>query len=280
METGHPTSDARDDFARQRRRQILARMRDRLAGRTASVSMMLPFDEVVDALGFRGQNPGGQHVISLDSIVGSVSRSAEFDRRFRPTSTQAAARFERINAALRRGEAMPPIEVFRIGDLHFVKDGHHRVAVARAMGWKDINADVTIVATAVGPAAGLGLDDLPLKSHERVFYDRVPLPAQWRSEFDLADGDSYGDLAESIEAWGCRYMLQHRELLDRGEIAVAWYTEEYQPALEVLREADLIGDSSPVEAYMRLSCQRYRLLRTHTWDDDALARLTEGTARR
>lgn len=276
MQTGHASSDARDDFARQRRRQVLARLRDTLAGRSASVSMMLPFDEVVEALGFRGESHLGLKVVALDSIVGSESRSAEFDRRFRPTTSQAAARFQRINAALRRGEEMPPISLYRIGELHFVRDGHHRVAVARALRWKDINADVTLVRTAIGPRSSLTLDDLPLKSHERVFWDRVPLPAPRRAEIDLSDGDAFGDLAEAVEAWGFRYMLQHRELLDRSEVAVAWYTEEYKPALDLLREADLLGTGSQTAAYMRLSCQRYRLLRSHTWDDHVLSQLREG----
>jgi len=273
MQTGHAPSDARDDFARQRRRQVLARLRDTMVGRSASVSMMLPFDEVVEALGFRGETRIGLKVVALDSIVGTVSRSAEFDRRFRPTTSQAAVRFQRIHEALRRGEEIPPISVYRIGDLHFARDGHHRVAVARALRWKDINAEVTQVLTAIGPSSSLTLDDLPLKSHERVFWDRIPLPMQWRQEIELSDGDAFGDLAEAIEAWGFRYMQQHRELLDRGEVAVAWYTEEYRPALDLLREADLLGDGSQIEAYMRLSCQRYQLLRSHTWDDDVLAQL-------
>ena len=98
------------------------------------MNVILPFEEVVAALGRRGERRLGQQTIQLDSIVGTVDRGREFDRRFRPTSGRVRTRWERIAAAQRRGEAMPPIDVYRIGELHFVKDGHHRVSVARALG--------------------------------------------------------------------------------------------------------------------------------------------------
>ena len=62
------------------------------------------------------------------------------------------ARWERINAAQRRGEGMPPIDVLRVGDLHFVDDGHHRVSVARHVGHDVIDAYVTEITTRVAPS--------------------------------------------------------------------------------------------------------------------------------
>ena len=82
---------------------------------------------------------------------------------------------------MRRGEALPPIDVYRIGDAHFVRDGHHRVSVARALGIKEIDAHVTEIITRVGASRDLTITDLPRKSHERVFHERVPLPAQGRA---------------------------------------------------------------------------------------------------
>ena len=111
---------------------------------------ILPFEEVARALGRVGERRLGLELIELDSIIGTVDRSREFDREFRPTSPRVRERWQRINLAQRKGEAMPPIDVYRIGELHFVKDGHHRVSVARALGHRDINAYVTEVLTQVG----------------------------------------------------------------------------------------------------------------------------------
>jgi len=135
--------DARTDFARQRRRSALGKIASRLRFTPDDVSTMLPFDEVVSALGRRAQRDLGVQEIELDTVVGTVDRrSGQFDRHFRPASDVTRSRWESIAAARRRGKSMPPIDVYRIGDLHFVSDGHHRVSVARARGAFAIDAVV------------------------------------------------------------------------------------------------------------------------------------------
>ena len=266
-DTGLPSADAQYDFNRARRRSALARLSARLRGEPGDVNHILPFEEVAQALGQIGQRRLGQEVITLDSIVGTVDRSREFDRRFRPTTQRVRPRWERIAVAERRGEGMPPIDVYRIGDMHFVKDGHHRVSVARALGHKDINAYVTEILTQVGANREIQLSDLPLKSHERLFYERVPLPADARARIELSDEWRYAALAEAVEAWGFRAIQDRGEVMSRAEVALSWFKDEYEPVIELLEEADLIGDGTQTEAYMRVSHLRYLVLRTHEWDD-------------
>jgi hypothetical protein len=266
-DTGLPSADAQFDFGRARRRRMLSRLATRLRGEPGDVNVILPFEEVVAALGRRGERRLGLETIDLDSIVGTVDRAREFDRRFRPTSGRVRPRWERINVAQRRGDAMPPIDVYRIGDLHFVKDGHHRVSVARALGHKDINAYVTEVLTEVGADRAITLRELPLKSHQRLFHERVPLPAEARDRIQLSDEWRYAALAEAVEAWGFRAIQRRGELLSRAEVAETWFHEEYEPVVEMLREADLVRRGTETEAYMRVAQLRYLLLRTHEWDD-------------
>jgi hypothetical protein len=141
-DTGFPGTDAQFDFGRARRRRTLSRLANRLRGQDSDFNLILPFEEVVEALGRKSERSLGLQTIDLDSIVGTVDRGREFDRSFRPTSGKVRTRWERIAAAQRRGESMPPIDVYRIGELHFVKDGHHRVSVARARGALTIDAAV------------------------------------------------------------------------------------------------------------------------------------------
>jgi hypothetical protein len=273
-DTGFPSQDAQSDFARARRREVLARLAKRLRREPADVHMVLPFEEVRDALGFRGERHLGLQVIPLDSIVGTVDRTREFDRRFRPTSRRVRDRWQRVAEAQRRGESMPPISVYRIGDMHFVEDGHHRVSVARAQGRRDIDAYVTEVLTEVDPDSGLRLADLPLKSHERVFYERVPLPPEARARIQLSDPWQYGDLAEAVEAWGFRVMQATGQFMTREQVAETWFREDYEPIVATLREAGMIGDrETETEAYMRVVAERYFLMRTHEWDERVLERL-------
>jgi hypothetical protein len=87
-------------------------------------------------------------------------------------------------------------------------------------------------------------------------------------------------LAEAVEAWGFRAAQSRGELLDRVQTALSWLETEYRPVVAMLREADLIGGSTETEAYMSIAAERYRLLRTHDWNEDVVRRVVEGRPRR
>ena len=269
-DTGLPQADAQFDFGRARRRRALARVAAALRREPSDVDVILPFEEVVQALGRRGERQLGLQTIALDSIVGTVDRSREFDRSFRPTSSRVRPRWERIAEATRKGKAMPPIDVYRIGELHFVKDGHHRVSVARELGHEVIDAYVTEVITELGAEKAIRLHDLALKSHQRLFYERVPLPPDAREQIKLSDEWRYAALAEAVEAWGFRWIQGPA----RRRPAPRWprpgSTRSTSPSIEMLREADLVRRGTETESYMRVAHLRYLILRTHSWDDDVI----------
>jgi hypothetical protein len=272
--TGLPRETAKADYARQRRRRALASIAAQLRFEPDDVSAMLPFEEVVAALGRKSQRDLGIQLIPLDSIVGTVDRRrGEFDRSFRPADPGVRSRWERIAAARRSGEAMPPIDVFRLGELHFVQDGHHRVSVARALGDTDIEAHVIDVQTKLDPGRELKLRDLPLKQHERVFHERVPLPAVARARIQLSDEWRYALLATLVESWGFRASHAREQLLSRPEMARAWFEEDYEPVVKVLVEADLAGPGTETERYLRIAMLRFLLLHTWDWSDDVIDRV-------
>lgn len=275
MDTGFPAADSRDDFARARRRAVLAQLAARLRMREGDVDVLLPFDEVVGALGHRGEQHVGLQTVELDSIVGSVDRVSGFDRQFRPTSELTRRRFERLALAVRKGEDLPPIDLYRVGDVHFVRDGHHRVAVLRALGREVVAARVVLVRTAMDAGADLRLSDLPLKGHERLFRERVPLPAALRGRIALAASNDWALLAEGVEAWGFRRMQERGVLMDRAEVALAWFSDEFEPVLSLLREAGLHpGDrTTDAQVYLRFAKDRYLVLRTHRWNDAVIEQL-------
>jgi hypothetical protein len=278
-DTGFPGADAQDDFQRARRRQVMSQLARRLRRDSRDVDVILPFGEVVDALGRVEERFVGLQTIELDSVLGTVDRARGFDRQFRPTTARVRARWERIANAARRGEPLPPISVYRIGDVHFVRDGHHRVSVARALGRDTIEAYVVEVVTRIGAERSLVVGDLPLKSHERLFYERVPLPARARERIRLKDPWDYGALAESIEAWAFRATQDRAEFIDRRTAARLWFDEDYVPVVGMLRDAGMVGtDETETDAYMRVSAQRYRLMRTHEWSEEILTRLREQSA--
>lgn len=151
FDTGLSWVDVEDDFSRARRRQMLARLAGWLRGQPRHARRILPLHEVVGALGWHGEHYVGLQTIQLDTVAGTADSRPGFDRKFRPTSNRVRQRWERLDLAQRRGVLLPPIDVYRVGDLHFVMDGHHRVSVAMATGRKTIQAYVTEVLTRTRP---------------------------------------------------------------------------------------------------------------------------------
>ncbi len=275
LSTGNAEADAKDDFDLARQRETLSRLARWVLRQPDDVNAILPFDEVVAALGRTGERDLGLLPIRLDSIVGTVDRvDGTFDRDFLPTSAQSRERWVRSATAMRRGEALEPISAYRVGEAHFVRDGHHRVSVAKAAGLEVIDAYVTQILTRAGATAGLRVTDLPLKTHERHFLERVPLTPEQRARIHLDQPKKYASLAEGVEAWGFRAIQSLGHPLDRTEVAHAWFRDEYEPAVALLRDAGLIRpDETETDAYERLAEARYVLLRTHTWDEHVVDQL-------
>ena len=226
------------------------------------------------ALGRRGERDLGVTTIPIGSVVGTVDRRPDsFDRSFRPRSPELRARWEGIAAARRRGEELPPIDVYRVGDLHFVIDGHHRVSVARAMGDTTIEARVREVATAVHADSELRAGDLGLKRHERMFHERVPLPPacasgscfsdEWRYA-QLAASSSHGASGPATPASSCSAASRRRSCGSRRSTS---------PSSPCSSEADVGGEGTEAERYLRVALLRYLLLYTNDWSDDVAERL-------
>jgi len=281
VSTGFPGSDAQSDFSRARRSRLLADIGRRLRREPDDVALMLPFEEVVEALGRSGQHDRGLQVVPLEAIVGTVDRTADFDRGLRPTSARLRSRWERIAAAQRRGESLPPVSLYKIGELYFVRDGHHRVSVAKSLGRRDIDAYVVEVETRLKLGEDTRVSDLPLKDHERLFRERVPLPAEARRRIEVSDPWDFGTLSEAVEAWGFRAMQSRGTYMDRGEVARLWFAEEYEPVVELLQAGDLMEHGeTETDGYLRVAADRYRALRTHEWSDEVIEQLRRDERRR
>ena len=152
LDTGFPRADVENDFLRARRRQFLTTLVQHVRRGHSEGNRLVRLDDVVSGLCWRGQRQLGLQTVPVDTIVGTTGSRRDFDRGFRPTSARVRSRWEPLALAIRRGAAIPPIEVYRVGHLHFVADGHHRVSIAAATRQHQIEAYVTEVHTACPPA--------------------------------------------------------------------------------------------------------------------------------
>lgn len=223
---------------------------------------LLPFAETVAALGQQSEESLGLLEVPIGSIVGSVSRVGDFDRRFRPRNRCLRDRWEAL-ANLERD--LPPIKLIQLGELFFVEDGHHRVSIARSRNVRSIRADVHRIRTIACANRCLTLADLRAKTAERLFLERVPLPDDVRIHLKLDRPAEWRLLAEAAEAWGFRQNLAGISLADRCKLAEKWWCEEVVPTVMRLRLRGISTSSSDAETY----AQEMRYLQDRLLDTSA-----------
>ena len=273
--SGSPRVDAESDFMRARRHQVLSGLAARLRNDTDDVTQSMSFDDVVEALGRKAENYLGTRVIPLDAIVGSVDKVHDFDRRFRPTSARSRQRWERLSRASRTGEVIPPIDVYQVGDYYFVRDGHHRVSVARSLKLDVIEARVTAIETFLAPVGIGARADLELKYWRRLMLQRVPFTGEARAAVAVDNPFDYGVIAETVEAWAARTMHAEGAYMGKETMAARWYAEEFQPVVAMIEDAGVRGkEERPAEAYLRVACERYQLIREHEWNAEVMDAVT------
>ncbi len=169
------------DFREARRQAVREQLMAHLTGKAAD---LLSYDEVREKLKARGSKPLGLKDIPLDAIVGSVGRYADFTRSFLPKVDSDRERWARVQVANADLTGLPPIEAYQIGEAYFVRDGNHRVSVARQLGAPTIQAYVTEIETRVPLTADVQPDDLILKAEyadflEKTRLDEIPYAPAW-----------------------------------------------------------------------------------------------------
>ncbi|MFN8568991.1 MAG: DUF4032 domain-containing protein [Kouleothrix sp.] len=245
-------------FQEARRKALLAELIDAIRRRP---NTMFSFEDVRTRLNIRGQRSLGLQTVPMAHIIGSEGRYSDFDRRFLPRSNELKDRWTSIDRAMSDAVLLPPVELYKIGDAYFVRDGNHRVSVARQVGQVDIDAFVTELFVDVPLTPDLSMHDLLLKEEYSDFLEWTnlhDLRPDERIEFSELGG--YLDLVQHINTH--RYYLgqaQQREI-SRDEAVAHWYDEVYMPIVRVIREQHVL-QSFPA----RTEADLYRWIVDHRW---------------
>jgi hypothetical protein len=128
------------DYESARRGAFLGRLLGTLVGRR---NTLVALAEAKEGDSCYGQRYLGTTQVPLSAIAGSVDRSGDFDGDFRPAGKHTRQRWERVNQAFASNISLPPVSLYKFGDFYFVKDGHHRISVARYRRADFIDAEVT-----------------------------------------------------------------------------------------------------------------------------------------
>ena len=228
------------DFRRARRQAFFNRVRQVLSGRR---ERLLPFDEVREKLHLGGPVYRGLQTVRLDQIVGSVNRYLDFDHLFLPTQSHTGDRWVRVNRAWYEEIDLPPVMLYKVGDVYFVVDGNHRVSVARDRGQEFIEAEVREVESRVPVTADIQPDDLELLGERVDFLERTQLDRLFpETAIRPTVLGGYERLLEHIAVHRYFMGIDQSRPITEEEAVRHWYETLYLPVVDVVRQAEIMEE--------------------------------------
>jgi nucleotide-binding universal stress UspA family protein len=256
-----------NDFKWARRKADIQGVLARLSGQP---SELLSYDEVRRKLRAVEDSVATYQEIPLDAIVGSVGRYSDFNRMFMPLKDSDLPRWVGVSKLMNSLVGVPPIEVYQLGEVYFVKDGNHRVSVAKQLGAKYIAAYVTKVHTTVPVTKDLDYDNLIIKAEYAEFLDKTQLHRS-RPEADLmvTVPGQYATLLEHIQVHQYFMGLDEQREVSFEEAAAHWYDTVYCPVVRLVTARGLLQDfpeRTPTDLYLWLAHERAQLKEKLGWD--------------
>ena len=251
---------ARMDFDRAHFKAYLNRTLSRLR---RTNNDLLPFDEIRRVIPLKGQYDLGHSEVKLDQIIGSVGRYQDFDRAFLPRMTHSRSRWENIDKARINDISLPPVELYKIAEVYFVKDGNHRVSVARERGQVYIDAYVTEIKTDIEFTPDTNPEDIILSVEHSHFLETTKLKAAYPdSDIHLTRAGQYGKLLEHIQVHQWYMGEKYNHPIDEHRAARSWFKRVYLPLVMIIREMKILRDfpgRSEADLYLWISEHQYYL---------------------
>jgi hypothetical protein len=239
-------------FQGARRRAFWQDMLSLMRGQSTE---LMSFDDIKARLRLREESYKGLQDVPLEQIVGSVGRYRDFTSSFLPRKSTSPSRWSRVYAQVNSMEGTPPIELYKVGDVFFVRDGNHRVSVARQIGAKSIQAHVTELPTSVQIEPGMSSEELDAATAYAAFLEETGLERtrSHHQSLKVSELSRYGEMLGHI--------LLHQQVMERSkgnpvsleEAAADWYDSVFRPAVTLIRKygvLDYYPNRTEADLYM------------------------------
>jgi len=234
------SEQVRSDFQRARFKAFLNTVWASFSGKPAS---LLSYDEVKEKLRIGGPIYRGVQTVLVEQIAGSLNRYHEFDRVFLPMSNSLAQRWQSVNRAFYQEVSLPPVVLYKVGQVYFVVDGHHRVSVAREQGQIYIEAEIRECATRVNITADIKLEDLEILEDKVQFLERTSLDTlRPEANIKITIPDGFERMLEHIAVHRYFMGIDYQRDISEEEAVTNWYDTVYQPIAQVIRETEILKD--------------------------------------
>lgn len=231
---------ARNDFQQARFKAFFNRIWASLSGQRAN---LLSYDEIKEKLHIGGPIYRGVQTVRVEQIAGSLNRYHEFDRVFLPAHDKLASRWQSVNRAFYQDISLPPVVLYKVGQVYFVVDGHHRVSVARKQGQIFIEAEVRECSTRVNITPDLKPEDLEIIEDKVHFLERTALDTLKPDAYiKLTIPDGFDRMLEHIAVHGYFMGLDLKRDITDEEAVIDWYDNVYMPVIQVIRETGILRE--------------------------------------
>ncbi|UCG24201.1 MAG: universal stress protein [Chloroflexota bacterium] len=260
-------SSAISDFRRARGRAALQSIVAKLTG---GQSELLSYEDVRRKVRAGGVVSRGIREVPLDAIVGSVGRYQDFTRTFLPKHDSDEDRWVRVSIAATGMTGLPPVELYQIGEVYFVFDGHHRISVARQQSQTDIQAYVTEVRSKVPLTVDTSPDDLIVKAEQVKFLAHSGLDASYPdADLSVTCPGRYQELFEHIAVHRHYMGLEQLREISFEEAAAHWYEHVYSPVVRSINDQGILYDfpgRTETDLYLWIGKHRADLEDLLGWD--------------
>lgn len=240
---------ANDDFEKAKRRGQMQALLSRLTWKNTN---LLSLYDVTGLIKPKGENYRGIQCIPVKQIIGSEGRYHDFSGAFYPKKEMLRSRWRSIDNLNREDVILPPISVYKVGDAYFVRDGNHRVSVAKALGIDFIDAEVVELDSDIKLHPGMTYKDLQKAVCD---YERGRFISQYQADKVLPMGEItsnspgfYAELANHIDVHKY-FMNQHVQgEIPWAEAAKDWYEQVYKPIVDETKRERVLS-SFPGKTY-------------------------------
>lgn len=231
---------AAQDFSKARGKAMLSRMQHFM---NVDRDRLLSLNDVKEILKPKSETYRGMKAVPIDLIVGSEGRYRDFNKYFLPRSEHLRQRWERVDMAHIKDIILPPIQLYEIGGVYFVRDGNHRVSVARAQGVEIIDAEVTSLSSEITIKPAMTRADLSkalIAYEKKIFYEKTYFgELTLCTDLDFSAAGMYDVIYNHI--------LVHKYYLNEGvtgeipfsNALVSWYNNVYKPIVDIIMEERL-----------------------------------------
>jgi len=243
MDINSTAEQASSDFSRARGKAILSQIQNIL---NADKDKLLSFNDVKDILKPKNEVYMGLQTVPIKMIAGSEGRYRDFNKYFLPKREHLRQRWARVDEAHIKDIVLPSILLYEIGGVYFVRDGNHRVSVAKMQNVEFIDAEVISLSTEIDIKPSMTTDDLrdALVSYEKnIFYGETlfgDLTDYW--ELNFSSPGRYDVIYNHILVH--KYYLNENieEEIHFNDALVSWYNKVYNPVIAIIREQWLLAN--------------------------------------